>query len=150
MSKRSLFVNHALTHLGETVLWGALDCSELVALAYKEAGGEDWRSTHTAQKLHDEETRQLVDKEVPLPGDLTLHGFHDKDGKLHVVHVGILLAGGKVVSADGATPAIKTLADAQAHGARVRVHETIHYRPDLPYLAVRRFTALDSLEKVTR
>ena len=150
MSRRIRFVNSALKHHGEVVLWGALDCSELVCLSFKDVGGPDWTKTHTAQTLHDEATRALVGTEEAEPGDLVLHGYHDVDGKLHVTHVGILLVGGKVLSADGATKRITTRAHAEAAGARVRVHDTIFYRQDLPYVAVRRFVALDDLDKVTR
>lgn len=147
MSRRNRFVIHALEHLGDVVLWGALDCSELVALSLKEAGGPDWTKTHNAQRLHDEATREIVPGEHELPGDLTFHG---KDAQ-HVSHVGIWLAGGKVVSADGATPKVTTLEEAKANPrARVRLHSSTAYRPDLPYLVVRRFRALDDLDNVSR
>lgn len=151
MSRRTRFVIHALERTGDVVLWGDLDCSELVALALREADGPDWTKTHTAQRLHDEATRAIVDGEHSLPGDLTFHGFTDADGKLRVTHVGIWLVGGKVLSADGATPKITTLAAATANPrCRVRVHDSVRYRPDLPYVAVRRFTALDDLDAATR
>lgn len=151
MSVRNRFCIYALERLGHVVLMGDLDCSDLVARALKDAGGPDWRETHTAARLHDEASRELVAGEQPLPGDLVFHGYTDGDGNLRVVHVGIWLAGGKVLSADGATRAVKTLEEAKANPrARVRLHESIQYRKDLPYLSVRRFTALDDLEGVTR
>jgi cell wall-associated NlpC family hydrolase len=152
VSHRNRFVIHALEHIGDVVLWGELDCSELVCLALKEAGGPDWTKTHTAASLHDKESREIVAGEHPLPGDLTFHGFTGKaDSKLHVTHVGIWMAGGKVLSADGATSKIKTLAEATKNPrCRVRLHEDVGYRPDLPYRVVRRFTALDALDKITR
>lgn len=151
MSIRNRFCVHALERVGDVVLWGELDCSELVCRAYKDAGGPDWTKTHTAQRLHDEASRELVPGETPLPGDLSFHGYRAANDALKVVHVGIWLAGGQVVSADGATSKVKTLAEAKANPqARVRLHSSTAYRPDLPYLSVRRFTALDDLEKVTR
>jgi cell wall-associated NlpC family hydrolase len=133
--------------MGDVVLWGDLDCSELVARSLLDAGGPDWRATHTAQRLHDDATRDIVPGEHELPGDLVFHG---RDAS-HVSHVGIWLAGGKVVSADGATSRVKTLEEARANPrARVRLHSSIHYRPDLPYLTVKRFTVLDDLDKVSR
>lgn len=151
MSVRDRFVVHALERIGHVVLWGELDCSELVCLALKEAGGPDWTKTHTAQRLHDEETRELVPGETPLPGDLVLHGYRAANDALKVTHVGIWLAGGQVVSADGATSKVKTLEEAKANPqARVRLHSNTSYRPDLPYCAVRRFHALDAVEGVTR
>jgi cell wall-associated NlpC family hydrolase len=151
MTVRNRFCVHALEHVGDVVLWGELDCSELVCRAFREAGGPDWTRTHTAQRLHDEASRELVPGETPLPGDLTFHGYYAANDALKVTHVGIWLAGGQVVSADGATPKVKTHAEAKANPqARVRLHSSINYRLDLPYLAVRRFTALDNLENVTR
>jgi cell wall-associated NlpC family hydrolase len=151
VSARNRFVVYALERMGDVVLWGELDCSELVARAFKDAGGPDWTKTHTAQRLHDEASRALVDGERPLPGDLVLHGYKATNDALKVTHVGIWLAGGQVISADGATPKIKTLAEAKAKpSCRVRLHSSINYRPDLPYLAVRRFTALDDLDHVSR
>jgi len=152
MSHRDRFVIHALAQTGQVVLLGDLDCSELVARALRDAGGPDWTKTHTAQRFHDEASRKLVDGEKPLAGDLTFHGFTgEADAKLHVVHVGIWLDGGEVLSADGATSKIKTIEEAIANpNCRVRRHPSIRYRKDLPYLAVRRFTALDNLDRVSR
>ena len=151
MSVRNRFVIYALERLGEVVLWGDLDCSDLVARSLLDAGGPDWRATHTAQRLHDDETRTLINEEQPEPGDLVFHGYHATNGALKVTHVGIWLVGGKVISADGATPKIKTLEEAKARPTcRVRLHSDVKYRPDLPYLSVRRFSRLDSLDRVSR
>lgn len=155
MSARDKFISAALDHLGETVLMGKLDCSELVALGFKAAGGPDQTKTHTAQRYYDE-TRALAangTSENPIPGDLAFYGVPKEeahpDGR-HIFHVAIWLAGGHVLSADGASRQITTLEHAKAAGAKVRTHRTMHYRLDLPLRVVRRFTALDNLEKITR
>jgi hypothetical protein len=58
---------------------------------------------------------------------------------------------GGVISADGATSRITSLAVSMANPAnRVRRHRSANYRKDLPYHAVRRFTLLDDLDRVTR
>lgn len=152
MSARDKFIAAGLEHIGETVLMGQLDCSELVALAFRAAGGPDQTKTHTAQRYHDE-TRPLVVGESPLPGDLAFYGvpkaYAQADGR-HVFHVVVWMAGGHVLSADGATSRVTTLEEAKRRGASVRVHNSVHYRIDLPYVVVHRFTALDALDKATR
>lgn len=142
---RAKFVKGALDHIDETVLMGALDCSELVALGFIAAGGADQTKTHTAQRYFNE-TRALLPEEKPIPGDLGFYGTADDK----VVHVVICLAGGHVLSADGATRSITDLEVAKSKGARVRVHPTPLYRDDVPFRGWRRFTALDALDDVTR
>lgn len=152
MSARAQFLKAVTDQLGKPVLMGGtapdvFDCSELVAWGVLQAGGVDQRGTHTAQRYHDE-TRELVGgTDVQQPGDLAFYGVD----AAHVSHVAIVDEFGGVISADGATRAIKSLAVALANPSnRVRRHAAIRYRRDLPYLSVRRNVFVDDLDKVTR
>lgn len=119
------------------------DCSGLVAAAIKAGGGPDMTGTHNAQKLSDE-SRPLLETEHPDAGDL---GFYGKDWK-HVIHVVLFCAGGKVISADGATWGITTLEQAKASRCMVRLHEGPHFRGD--YLGAKRPPWLDAVDLVSR
>jgi hypothetical protein len=145
VSARDKFLEAALGRLGETVLMGHLDCSELVALGVIAAGGPDQTKTHTAQRYFNE-TRPLQFTERPVPGDLGFYGEHPH----HIVHVVIFVGMGRVLSADGATKSITSLEAARAVGARVREHATEFYRHDVPFLGWHRNTVVDALEFVTR
>lgn len=121
----------ALAQLNKPVLWahkgpGVFDCSGLVTHCLRECGGPDWRGTHNSQRLFDE----LQAPDVPMPGDLV---FWRPRGKFagRVEHVAILLPGGAVLTADGATPRITTLEAARAAGARVCVRSSTQYRQQL-------------------
>ena len=126
------FVVEALAHLGAPVLWGAkgpdvFDCSGLVTWCLARVGGPDWKTTHNTDRLW---------AECPLgndhqPGDLAFwySKAEDAAAKGDVEHVAICLAGGHILTADGATSHIMSLEGAKASGARVRVRETVHYRP---------------------
>lgn len=142
---REKFLKATLAQLGRTVLMGQLDCSELVAIGVKAAGGPDQSATHTAQRYHDE-TRKLGLDEFPQPGDL---GFYGVDGK-NVIHVVIYAGPGRVLSADGATRSVTSIEDAIAHRAMVREHSDEKYRRDVPFLGWHRNTVVDSIEFVTR
>lgn len=120
------------------------DCSGLVTCGIKACGGPDLRDTHNAQKLWDEapEVELQADEDAtfdPLIGAL---GFYGADYK-HVDHVVIGAAGGHIISADGATIHIQSLADAKAAGAQVRVHQpqgtrlATQYRLDVQFLGFR-------------
>jgi murein DD-endopeptidase len=124
MTRREKFCGLIVDQVGQPVLWGArgptvFDCSGLVTWALFEAGGPDWRRTHTAQRLAGE----LPSTMPPLPGDLAVYG----GGQLAVIHVAVVLAGGHVVTASGARSAIVTLADAIASGAQVRMRQLEEY-----------------------
>lgn len=168
-SARAKFLRAVVEQLGKPVVWAAkspeaFDCSELVAWAYLQAGGTDQRGTHTAQRYHDE-TRPLRPDEPVLPGDLCFHGVYEqvKDGaghvvmrdgepelRLHVIHVTVCDEGDGVISADGATSAIRSLEVARANPTnRVRRHPKRQYRGE-PYFACHRNIALDALDHVTR
>lgn len=145
MTARTRFVQLALSKLGSAVLWGAngpeaFDCSGLVLWAMNAAGAKlpDQRAQDLADKC-----RLLGGEEGPLPGDLLFYG----GGWGSVIHVGVWLAGGKALSADGATSAVKDLQAAKANErARVRLHDTPVFRRD--YLGCSRNTLIDAVDKV--
>ena len=151
MTARSRFCQLALDLLGKPALWGAktrdaTDCSGSVTSSLKLAGGPDLTQTHNAQRLFNE-THTVAD---PLPGDLVFYGPDEQ----HVEHVGIWMMGGKVLSADGAQPSIKTVEQALQHPTyRVRLHDDARFRPDIPGgnpLSIRRNHWVDDLDLVTR
>lgn len=122
------------------------DCSGLMAGAvHFGAGGPDLRGTHNAQLFHDG-MRELGTAEVALPGDGVFYG-HDAQ---HIIHIGIWCAGGKVISADGATWGITSFEQAKAGKCRVRLHETMFFRPDQAFSEVRRNVYLDAIDGVAR
>ncbi len=151
MSARHHFACLALAQLGKPVVWNAdgedyFDCSGLVAWALWKAGGRDIRATHNAQRMHNEtpDLSTLSDVIVPSPGDLIFYGS-DLAG---VSHVAIWLAGGRALSADGATSRQQDRRVALGNPAcRVRIHETVRFRRDLPYLSIRRNTFIDAVEQ---
>jgi cell wall-associated NlpC family hydrolase len=151
LTARDRFLKAVADQLGKPVLMGGtapdvFDCSELVAWGVLQAGGPDQRGTHTAQRYHDE-SRELADGEPILPGDLAFYGTAPDA----VTHVTICDEYGGVISADGATRAIKSLSVALANPAnRVRRHGTVRYRRDCPYVVVRRNVIVDKLDNVTR
>lgn len=121
------------------------DCSGLMAGAIKAAGGPDIRGSHNAQMEHDS-MRALEPGEEAKPGDGVFYGANAQ----HIIHVGIWCAGGKVISADGATWGITSLEQAKAARCKVRLHETMFFRPDQIFSVVRRNSYLDALDLVSR
>ncbi len=153
MTARTRFCQLALELLGVPALWGAkgrdaTDCSGSVTSTLKLCGGPDLTQTHNAQRLFNE-AHQFAGAD-PLPGDLVFYG---PDAE-HVEHVAILMAGGKVLSADGAQPSVHSIEEALQHATfRVRLHEDMHFRRDIPAgnpLAVHRNHWVDDLDLVTR
>lgn len=153
MSARADFLKAVESHLGAPVLWGAkgpdvFDCSGLVTTGIWQAGGPDLRHLENAQALHDH-SRALGagPSDLALPGDLVFYGADDK----HIIHVATLDEFGGVISADGATPAIRELAVAMAnpHNRVVR-HAMVRYRKDTPFVSIHRNVLVDDLDKVTR
>ena len=154
MSARTRFVAFALEQIGKPVLWGrkgpeAFDCSGLVTASYFGIGGKDLRSKYNSQRLSDETPNlessrpELVEA---LPGDLLFYGL----GPDHVEHVAIVLAGGRSLSADGATQHHLDIRVAEANPrCRVRIHERFNFRLDLPYRAVHRNTFVDLLDGIS-
>lgn len=138
------------------------DCSGFICAAYKAAGALDMSATHNAQLLHDE-ARELASGQGPLPGDAVFYGtpiYEDLPGEggrivkvpaeKNIIHVVMWLAGGHVISADGATWSIGTLEQARAARAQTRLHQTTHYRHDCPYVRARRAVWLDNVDRVSR
>lgn len=146
---RQRFCQLALSKIGSTVLWAAqgpdtFDCSGLVMWALESVGVK--MPDHNAQMMADK-TPNLVTAPGadPLPGDL---GFYGPDAA-HVEHVVIWLAGGRILSADGATSLVKDLKTAKANSsARVRLHDSAAYRSG--FLGIHRNTFLDALDNVSR
>lgn len=150
---RTRFCSLALEQLGKPVLWAAkgpdaYDCSGLVTATLLLAGGPDLRHLDNAQRLFDE--TPALSGALPLPGDLVFYG----PSALQVEHVAILLAGGKVLSADGAQPSVSTIEQALQHATfRVRLHDDAHFRGDIPAgnpLAVHRNSFADAIDLVSR
>jgi cell wall-associated NlpC family hydrolase len=138
--------------LGKPVLWGAkgpdsFDCSGAVTWAIKQVGGPDLRHLDTAQVLYNETRLLMPVAEKPLAGDLVFYGF----GPTSVIHVATVDEHGGVISADGATPDITSMAVTLANPAnRVRRHPVINYRRDTPFVQVHRNTIVDQLDQVSR
>lgn len=150
--KRNQYVHLAIEQLNKPVLWGqkgpdVFDCSGLCTWLLWRIGGPDIRHLENAQALY-EHTRELAPKttDAPVPGDLVFYGYSTEA----ISHVAIWLAGGHVISADGATQRIHDLATAKAAGARVRLHPSIDFRRDVTLTVVHRNTPLDDLDLVTR
>jgi cell wall-associated NlpC family hydrolase len=149
---RERYVQLGLEQLGKKVLWAqkgpdVFDCSGLATWLLKRVDGPDLTHIDNAQALYDA-TRALGagPTDTPLPGDYVFYGFDEKS----IEHVAIWLAGGHVLSADGASSHITTLEQAKAIGAGVHVHMSVMYRRDCPYVQVHRNTLLDALDQVER
>lgn len=146
MTARARFCQLALSKLGATVLWAAngpdtFDCSGLVLWAMNAAGAK--LPDQRAQDLSDK-TRLLSGDEGPVPGDLCFYG----QDYSHVIHVAVWLAGGRVLSADGATSRVTDKRAAEANPAsRVRLHDTPVFRRD--YLGCHRNTLIDVVDRVS-
>lgn len=153
MSARDRFLEEVEKLIGQPVVWGGLDCSEAVALGILGASGGkvDQRKTHRAQTYHDD-TRPLWPKERALPGDFAFYGTVPADptkDPMRVVHVAIILKGGKVLSADGATSRVTDPKEAALNPlAKVAVHESVHFRHD--FLGLHRNVIVDDFDKVTQ
>ena len=146
MTARHRFIQLALSKLGSVVLWAengpdVFDCSGLMLWAMNAAGAK--LPDQRAQDLYDC-ARGLSDGEAPLPGDLAFYGQDPN----HITHVGLWLAGGRVLSADGATSRVmdKRLAEANP-AARVRLHDTPQFRRD--YVETRRNALIDAVDRIS-
>lgn len=149
--KRAIFIRWVLDQLGCLALWGAkgdsaqlptgiyvpaYDCSGLVTCGYRHAGCEDW--THTANT--DVLWTRLEPTLEPQPGDLAFYGGKAAND---VEHVAIVLAGGHVICASGATSLITTAAEAwKDKTRRVKVFGSHLYRKS--FRGFRRSTPLDT------
>lgn len=147
---RERFVAVVESKIGNPVLWGqkgpqSFDCSGLFTWALKRIGGPDLRHTDNAQALYGK-TRALEQGELPLHGDAVFFGADPE----HIIHVAVYRGDGSVISADGATSHITSLAVAMANPAnRVRIHKSVLFRPER-LIVVRRNVLVDQLEKVSR
>lgn len=118
----------------------AVDCSGSVTWTMLQLTGVDFRNEYNAQKLS-----HLCPLHVEPPdvGDLGFYG-PNWDSVNHVV---ICLAGSHLLSADGATSAIRSLAPALADPWRkVRLHSSVLYRRDEPFLGWCRNSFIESGE----
>jgi hypothetical protein len=98
----------------------AFDCSGLMTCGLLKVGAPDHRADWNAQAMAD----LFPPIETPELGDF---GFYGSDWQ-HVIHVVGVLAGGHIVSADGATSSVRTLSEAKKKGAKVRFHNGPLYR----------------------
>jgi cell wall-associated NlpC family hydrolase len=150
MSARDRFVQAVESKVGHPVLWAAkgpdaFDCSGLYTWAYKEIGGLDLRHTENAQGLFNL-TRALEPGELPLHGDAVFYGTDEKS----IIHIAVYRGDGSIISADGATSHITSLAVAMANPAnRVRIHKSVLCRAER-LIVVRRNVLVDQLDGVTR
>jgi hypothetical protein len=138
-TRRLRFIIEAMSFKGDLVLWGQLDCSELVARAELAVGLPDRRATWRAQDYAANYSEPDTE-DPPKPGSLGFYG----SSWLNVEHVVIALDHGRLLSADGASRHIKTPEGAKARGAKVRIHDSIEYRRDIPFLGWRLHPHLDT------
>lgn len=132
-SQRLAFLDEAWSHIGKTCLWAQkgpsmFDCSGLVTYSSWATGGPDWRFDVNAAGLWDKCPH--VGYFEAAPGDLVFY-VAPRGDRRHVIHVTILLANWQVLSASGATSAITTKEAADRMGAKVRLHDSVWYRPGL-------------------
>lgn len=138
---RRKFIAWQLAQKGKTVLWAAkgpneFDCSGLYTSGIRASGGPDLRLTWNAQRLFD----ASLPTSVPLAGDAVFYGT-----SIHqVIHIATWCPNGWVLSASGATRRIKTVEDARAVGAEVRLHSRVQYRND--FLGFHRNLWIEQLE----
>lgn len=161
---RVRFLKRVESLIGRPVLWGAkgpdaFDCSGSVTWSLKQIGGPDLTQLENAQGLHDHSSRELGHEptDKPLPGDLVFYGVYEKLGelrdelKVHIIHVAVADEYEGVISADGATPSIKSISQALANPHnRITRHPLYRFRKDCPVVVVHRFTLLDNLDNVSR
>lgn len=149
---REIFIRILMAQLGKTVCWGfkgpdCFDCSGLFTFGLMSAGGPDLRETDNAQSLA-RKTRALGPGEKALPGDAVFYGFSADT----IEHVAVIISdSGGIVSADGATSRLtdpKVAAQNPAH--QVRLHASVLYRSDTPFVVVHRNTFIDALDHVDR
>ncbi|MFH0896391.1 MAG: C40 family peptidase [Bacteroidota bacterium] len=96
--RRETITDIAYLYLNAPYLWGGrsplgIDCSGFVQMVYKICGKPLPRDAHQQANLG--ETLNLL--EEALPGDLAF--FDNEEG--HIIHTGIILAGGKIIHSSG-------------------------------------------------
>lgn len=153
MTARERFVDWCRAQLGKPVLWGskgadAFDCSGLITRGLYELTLElppeqriDWRATHNTDRLFAD--LDLVYGE-PLPGDAVFYWPEKRRDDNDVEHVAVVIEGGLVITADGASSRIHTLEQAKEAHAIVRVRGDVSYRPRLA--GFRRFPLTEDAE----
>lgn len=99
------------------------DCSGTVTDALYQVTGVDLRSTHNAQKLHDE----CDSLSAPEEGCLVFYG----KSPTQVSHVMTYMADGRVFGASGGNSKTVTPDIAKSIGAKVKYQSGPKYRPDL-------------------
>lgn len=140
MTYRERFLDWCRAQLGKPSLWGskgpeAFDCSGLITRGLYELTLElpseqriDWRATHNTDRLFSELAPVVGD---PTPADFAFYrpGVPLFDGD--VEHVVVVIEGGLVITADGASSRIHTLEAAKEIHAIVRVRGDVSYRKHL-------------------
>jgi len=112
--------------LGTPYIWGGsdpsrgLDCSGAVVWALQQLGLKPKGWDSTAAGLQKQASRVLA----PVPGDLAFYGSSG-----NVSHVMVYAGAGDVIGATGGGSDTKTVADARARGAEVKV-VPVTYRSD--------------------
>lgn len=140
MTLRERFVDWCRAQLGKPTLWGtkgpdAFDCSGLVTRGLYELTLNlppeqriDWRGSHNTDRLFAELAPVQGD---PAPADLAFYRPEKPRDEFDVEHVVVMLDGGLVITADGASSRIHTLEQAKEAHAIVRVRGDVSYRPRL-------------------
>jgi cell wall-associated NlpC family hydrolase len=106
-----------LRHGGETLR--CFDCSGLVCYCLRMVGGPDWSASHTADRMW----KELPPTPTPRPGDLAFYGQPEQ-----ATHVMLWTGDDRVYGACGGNSSTRTIALAQARGARVMFKLRVDYR----------------------
>lgn len=138
---RARFLALCVEQMGAPYVWGSkglvagsirtFDCSGLVTWALLKVGGPDWRAFHNTDRLWAE----CVPTDTPRAGTLALYGPAGDPN-----HVMVHLGEGVVLGASGGGSKTRSVGDAYAQGAAVKVKPHHTYRPDflgwreLPFL----------------
>lgn len=133
MTLREKFLDLGREQIGKPSLWGAktgdaFDCSGLVTWLLWQIGGPDLRATHNTDRLWAELD---VVPGGPQPGDFVFYRPEKPRDENDMEHVAILLEGGLVLTADGASSRIHTLEAAKEAHAIVRIRGDVNYRKRL-------------------
>lgn len=153
MTYRERFIDWCRMQLGKPVLWGSkgpdiFDCSGLVTRGLYELTLPleselliDWRGSHNTDRLFAELAPVLGE---PQPGDFAFYAPEKPRDDFDVEHVVVVIDGGLVITADGASSRIHTLEAAKEAHAIVRVRGDVNYRKRLA--GFRRFPLTEDAE----
>ncbi len=126
MVKPQDFLAEVMRLHGRPYLWNGkgpgVDCSGVVTVAYREAGGPDWTRTHWTDRLW-MELPKVVGK--PAPADLLLYGGSAPND---VDHVMVHLGDGVLIGACGGGRWCTSVELARSRDARVRLVQLDRYR----------------------